>query len=101
MNFCQSSCKYDGVDLDINRFLCNCDSDFKNNNENIDQYEYIEEVEANFITYILGMINYKIFIFNHLLFNIDNKYWILYWVFYFIINFNSLPLLLFSKEKKI
>ena len=72
MTFCQSGCKYDGVDLNTKRFLCNCDSDFTKNNEDIDQEEYVEEVEENFFTYILGMINYNIFICNHLLFNIDN-----------------------------
>ena len=87
ISFCQSGCKYDGVDLENKRFLCLCNSDLSKNIEINENDEIIEEVEGNFFTYIIDMINYKIIICHKLLMNKDNYFYNYGFYVGFCINF--------------
>ena len=67
---CSDGCTYNGVNLTTKRISCICDI---NNNKNKTIHQ-IEEVEENFFSYILGMINYKIIKCYILLKNLRNYY---------------------------
>ena len=73
-SICLEGCTYNGVNLTTKRISCLCDMDYneKNGSSKINQ---IEEVEENFFSYILDMINYKIIICLKLLSNFQNYFY--------------------------
>ena len=72
-SLCSDGCIYNGVNLTTKRISCLCDiDDYKENKTNINTKE---EVEENFISYILDMINYKIIKCYMLLTNLNNYYY--------------------------
>ena len=71
---CLDGCIYNGVNLTNKRISCLCDLDYTNNNES-SEFKQIENVEDNFFSYILGMINYKIIICHKLILNSKNYYY--------------------------
>ena len=70
---CLEGCIYNGVNLTTKRISCLCDLDYKQKNDS-SMIKQREEVEENFFSYILGMINYKIFVCHKLLFNVKYYY---------------------------
>ena len=70
---CYDGCFYNGVNLTTKRISCLCDFDYYEKNVSTKE-EQIEEVEENFFSYILDMINYKIIICHKLLLNFKNYY---------------------------
>ena len=68
ITLCKSNCKYNGVNLEEQRVICECNLNY---NKNVDDDEF-EEDDGNFITYFLDNINYKIFVCYKLFFNINN-----------------------------
>jgi hypothetical protein len=58
-SICLDGCIYNGVNLTTKRISCLCDMDFYKQNETKDD-NIMEEVDENFFSYILNMINYKI-----------------------------------------
>ena len=73
-SICLDGCIYNGVNLTSKRISCLCDIDyFEKNNKSEDNQ--IEEVEENFFSYILNMVNYKITICYKLLFRFKNYFY--------------------------
>jgi hypothetical protein len=70
-SFCQDGCFYNGFDLDNKRVNCICNSNGEENNEN---ENYKEEVEQNFFSYIVDMINYQIITCYTNFFDINNYF---------------------------
>ena len=73
-SICLEGCSYNGVNLTTKRISCLCDMDYnkKNGSSKINQ---AEEVEENFFSYILDMINYKIIICYKLISNFQNYFY--------------------------
>ena len=72
VTLCQGNCQYNGIDLEDQRIICECNINADKVNETNDEEDFLEEEEeSNFIDYILDNINYKIFK-CYRLFNIDN-----------------------------
>ena len=70
---CLEGCTYNGVNLTDKRISCLCSLDYEQKNDTLNNKQ-IEEVDENFFSYILGMINYKIVICHKLLLNFKNYY---------------------------
>ena len=70
---CLDGCFYNGVNLTTKRISCLCDFDYYEKNISSKEKQ-IEEVEENFFSYILDMINYKIIICHKLLLNFKNYF---------------------------
>ena len=60
ITLCQEGCSYNGFDLEKKRVNCICNSNSNSSNEENSIENLIEEVEQNFFTYIVDMINYQI-----------------------------------------
>ena len=72
---CLDGCFYNGVNLTTKRISCLCDIDYFEKDVNVSTKEkQIEEVEENFFSYMLDMINYKIIICHKLLLNFKNYF---------------------------
>ena len=71
VSFCQNDCSYNGFDLENKRVNCICNS---NNEENNEIENYKEEVEKNFFSYIVDMINYQIITCYTNFFDINNYF---------------------------
>ena len=71
VSFCQNDCSYNGFDLENKRVNCICNS---NNEENNEIENYKEEVEQNFFSYIVDMINYQIITCYTNFFDINNYF---------------------------
>ena len=70
---CYDGCFYNGVNLTTKRISCLCDFDYFEKNVSTKEKQ-IEEVDENFFSYILDMINYKIIICHKLFFNFQNYF---------------------------
>ena len=72
-SICLEGCTYNGVNLTTKRISCLCDMDYNNNGSS--KINQVEEVEENFFSYILDMINYKIIICYKLISHFQNYFY--------------------------
>ena len=94
VSICMNGCSYNGIDLDIKRFYCLCNPNLLKNEENSVDKNYFEEViEDNFFTYIVDMINYKIFSCYKLAYKMKNYFYNFGFYYAFGINFLNIILL--------
>ena len=74
ISYGKSNCEYILTDLNNKRFIYNCfisETNEDNTNNNIvDSFD--EKTNENFLSYILDVINYKVFICSKLILNLDN-----------------------------
>ena len=72
VTLCQDGCTYNGIDYEKQRINCTCNPN-NNISEKIENIpNFMEEVEQNFFSYIVDMINYKIIGCYYKIFDINN-----------------------------
>ena len=60
VSLCNDSCTYSKVDLNSERFVCECDLNYNYSKKDGNEIEINEEDDTSYIDYILSLINYKI-----------------------------------------
>ena len=75
---CNEGCKYNVIDFESQRFLCDCNSNLTYKEYKFDDIEKIEENEeddSSYLDYFLSLINYKIILCMNLFFEFKSFYY--------------------------
>ena len=70
ITLCKENCKYKGINLEERRVICTCN--LNNEEEKDDKADFDEDKNANFVTYLVDKINYKVYLCYKLFFNLHN-----------------------------
>ena len=62
VTLCEENCNYNGVDIENERIICSCNlNQNKSYEDSIEEDNFLEEDDGNFVTYLLDHINYNVF----------------------------------------